>query len=55
MSENVFKITLRNSDFDFYGKIKPSSVLDIFQEAATRHAEILGVGFSASIEKNMLL
>lgn len=56
MFEGMFseKITLRNSDFDFYGRIKPSSVLDVFQEAATRHAELLGVGFARSKEKNML-
>ncbi|MCL2860857.1 MAG: thioesterase [Firmicutes bacterium] len=38
-----FPCTIRNSDLDFGLKIKPSAVLDIFQEAATLHASSVGM------------
>ena len=41
------KYDLRANDFDKYNHIKPSSVLDLFQDAAGRHAEEIGVGFEA--------
>lgn len=37
--------TLRASDFDKYNRIKPSSVLELFQDAAGQHAEEIGVGY----------
>lgn len=46
--------TLRAGDFDCFDRIKPSAVLDLFQDAAGQHAEELGVGFSALLEKNYL-
>ncbi len=36
---------LRGSDFDCYNHLRPSSVLDLFQEVAGRHAEEMGLGF----------
>lgn len=46
--------TLRAGDFDCFDRIKPSAVLDLFQDVAGQHAEELGVGFSAMLEKNYL-
>ena len=46
--------TLRGSDFDKFGQIKPSSVLDLFQDAAGQHANVLGVGFAQMLEKSYL-
>ena len=45
---------LRTSDFDCRGQIKPSAVLDLFQEVAGAHAKDLGVGFDDFREKNLL-
>jgi len=36
---------LRTSDFDCRGRLKPSSVLEIFQDAAGEHAGLLGCGY----------
>lgn len=36
---------LRSSDFDCYSRLRPSSVLDLFQDVAGLHAEQMGVGF----------
>ncbi len=36
---------LRANDSDKFGRIKPSAVLELFQDAASLHAEELGVGF----------
>ena len=44
------KYDLRTSDFDKFNHIKPASVLDLFQDAAGRHAEEIGVGFEAMKE-----
>jgi len=38
---------LRISDFDRWGQISPCAVLDLFQDAASRHAESLGCGYDA--------
>ena len=45
---------LRGSDFDKYSRLKPSAVLDLFQDAAGQHAEQLGVGFDAMAARNYL-
>lgn len=42
---------LRASDFDKYNFIKPSAVLDLFQDAAGQHALEIGVGFSDMINR----
>ena len=56
MSESIFKkqYSLRTSDFDKFSQIKPSAVLDLFQNVAGLHAESLGVGFNAMVEKGLL-
>lgn len=46
--------SLRGSDFDRNLRIKPSSVLDLFQDVAGLHAEELGVGFNSMLQRNML-
>ncbi len=45
---------LRASDFDKFGNIKPSSVLDLFQDAAGQHAVEIGVGFDDMIKRSYL-
>lgn len=45
---------LRGSDFDCYNHLRPSSVLDFFQEVAGRHAEQMGMGFFDLIGKKMI-
>ncbi len=45
---------LRASDFDKYGHIKPSAVLDLFQDAAGQHAIEIGVGFNDMIKRSYL-
>lgn len=48
------KYTLRAGDFDKYDRIMPSAVLNLFQDAAGQHAEELGLGFGAMLERNFL-
>lgn len=48
------KIRLGTDITDEKGNIRPSEVLEIFQNAATAHAEELGVGFDKMLEKNIL-
>ena len=45
---------LRASDFDKFRHIKPSSVLDLFQDAAGQHANELGVGFEEMFERSLI-
>ncbi|MBQ2933590.1 MAG: hypothetical protein IJE02_03130 [Clostridia bacterium] len=46
--------SLRAGDFDKFDRIKPSSILDLFQDAAGQHAEEIGVGFADMMAKNYL-
>lgn len=46
--------TLRAGDFDRFDRIKLSAVLDLFQDAAGRHAEELGVGFADMFSRELL-
>lgn len=46
--------TLRAGDFDKFDRIKPSAVLDLFQDVAGQHAEEIGVGFNDMIAKKYL-
>ena len=41
-------------EIDFTERLKPSAVLQYFQNLATVHADILGIGFSEMLEKNMI-
>jgi len=45
---------LRASDFDKFNHIKPSAVLDLFQDAAGQHANDLGVGFEPMLKRSFL-
>ena len=56
MADSVFikEYTLRGSDFDRFKQIKPSAVLDLFQEVAGQHACLLGIGFSDMEKKGLL-
>lgn len=47
------KITLFNSYFDYNNKLKPFSILSIFQDVAAHHAETLGVGFEPMFKKKL--
>ena len=50
----AYEYTLRTNDFDCRRKLMPSAVLDLFQNAAGRHAYELGVGFDAMLQKDVL-
>lgn len=45
---------LRTADFDTYGRIKLSSIMDLFQDVAGIHAEQLGCGFDDLIKSNLM-
>lgn len=49
-----FKIRLRASDFDCNRQIKPSAILDLFQEAAGAHAKLIKSGFEDLLERGLL-
>ncbi len=44
---------LNEKDFDLTGNFLPSAVLNCFQEVAVTHAEELGLGYQAMLEKNL--
>ena len=46
--------SLRATDFDKYNRIKPTAVLELFQDAAGQHAEELGVSFEELIKRSYL-
>lgn len=48
------KHRLRWMDFDRYGRMQPAAMLDIFQDLAIAHAEELGIGRAAMLEKNVV-
>ena len=47
------KITLYTSYFDYNDRLLTKSLLNIFQDVASFHAEELGVGFQSMLEKNL--
>lgn len=47
------KITLYNSYFDINDRISIKSILNIFQDVASIHAEEIGVGYKAMLDKNL--
>ena len=47
------KITLYNSFFDANDNLSFKSILNIFQDVASIHGEILGVGYEAMLKKNL--
>lgn len=47
------EITLYNSYFDKNNNLTPKSILSIFQDVASIHAEEIGVGYEAMLNKNI--
>ena len=47
------KIILYNSYFDVNERLTPKSILNIFQDVASHHAEEIGVGFDDLIKLNL--
>ena len=50
------QIKLRTNDFDQFDNLKPSAILDIFQDVAGTHATIIGTGydqFEQILKENM--
>lgn len=45
---------LRASDFDRWGRLRPASLMDLFQDTAGRHANALGVGMNDLLKKNIV-
>lgn len=48
------KYPLRATDFDKYLRIKPSVVLELFQDVASEHAESFGAGYKQMKEKGLM-
>jgi len=46
--------TLRAGDFDKYNRIKPSAVLELFQDAAGQHAEEINVGYETMANRSYM-
>ena len=44
---------LRYLDFDRYGRIQPTAVLDLLQDVATVHAEEIGIGRDAMVARGV--
>ena len=47
------KITLFSSYFDMNDKLSAKSVLNLFQDLAALHADMIGVGYLSMLEKNL--
>ncbi len=54
MLEYRLDVNVTENDFNDDGTVKLSSLLFFFQEAATQHADIIGVGMDALLEKNII-
>ena len=48
------RVCFAPGDFDAKGRIRPSSLMFVFQEAATAHAEKLGAGFETLMAQNYI-
>lgn len=44
----------RTSDFNLYGELQPASLLDICQDIAGRHSEILGCGLDEMLSRGLI-
>ena len=47
------RITLYNSYFDFNDRLTAKSILSIFQDVASIHAEEIGVGYESMLINNL--
>ncbi len=45
---------LRATDFDRWSRLRPASILELFQDIAGRHADDLGIGLEPMLEKNLV-
>lgn len=54
MLKYELELTLPRDGFDECGNLMPGEVLRIFELLAGQHAEILGVGFEAMLQRNLL-
>ncbi len=45
---------LRAADFDRWSTLRPAAIMDLFQDIAGRHANQLGCGLEALLEKNVV-
>ena len=52
--EMTMDYRLRWMDFDQYGRMQPAAMLDIFQDMATLHAEVLGIGHDAMLADGVI-
>lgn len=46
------RIRLRTSDFDCFDRLTPSAVLDLVQEVAGKHADLMNIGYKDLIKHN---
>lgn len=51
MSENFIVAV---DEIDFLERLKPSAIMQYFQDLATAHADILGIGFKEMIDQNLI-
>lgn len=53
--QNTFekRFYVRTSDFDCYNRLRPSSILDFFQDVAGEHADLLGIGREEMIKQDI--
>lgn len=51
--EKTLEFRLRWFDFDRFGHIQPTTVLDLFQDLAIIHGQEMGIGWSAMQEKGV--
>lgn len=54
MLEYRLDIEIKKTDFNEDGTVKLSSLMFFFQEAATQHADVIGIGMDALLEKNII-
>ena len=52
-ARHVQQFTVRTYESDSTGRLSPASLLDYFQEAASRHAEELGAGMVALLSQDL--
>ncbi len=45
---------LRSADFDKNARLTPRAILELFQDVAGNHAEEIGIGFDALLNRNLL-
>ncbi len=48
-----YKIVTAVDEFDFAERIKPSAILEYFQDLATVHADEIGIGYHKMKEGNL--